>query len=196
MGLRAVAVTAGPSPSYLNPASELEPLSADEEASWGTEPCGTVVGGVMVPSVGMYCLLSGWALERREDLALAKGQSCRQGLQTQSVEPCHFPSQDGWSVSTTQHPSGRAGMSHLPQRALVQIQSGASQVLHSMAVRCSDMEVSTVDILLPLRDPVSLLSWKRPSHHEAPPLAAHCSTLDPAVILHAIYHWGGSQRST
>lgn len=98
MGLRAVAVTAGPSPSYLNPASELEPLSADEEALWGTEPCGTMEGGVMVPSVGMYCLLSGWALERREHLALAKGQSCRQGLQTQSVEPCHFPSQDGWSV--------------------------------------------------------------------------------------------------
>lgn len=49
MGLRAVAVTAGPSPSYLNPASELEPLSADEEASWGTEPCGTMVGGVWFP---------------------------------------------------------------------------------------------------------------------------------------------------
>lgn len=95
MGLRAVAVTAGPSPSYLNPVSELEPLSVDKEASWGTL---WYRGRWSNASLSGRALLTERVSPGEEGAPGLGKRACRQGLETQSVEPCHFPSQDGTSA--------------------------------------------------------------------------------------------------
>lgn len=48
-----------PQVTDLNPVSELEPLSVNEEASWRTEPCGVMVDRVMLPLSG-HILLTEW----------------------------------------------------------------------------------------------------------------------------------------
>lgn len=84
----------------LNPVSELEPLSVNEEASWRTEPWGTMVDRVMLPLSG-HLLLTEWVGTGEKgspDCGVAEGQVEGRAWKPKVsvVKPCHFPAQGGW----------------------------------------------------------------------------------------------------